>query len=336
MGLTNRSVGKGAVKNGISLEERVKRKVIALAGNPNVGKSTVFNALTGLRQHTGNWAGKTVSSAIGENKRGKGKYLIADIPGTYSLVAHSPEEEVARNFICFGKPDVTVVVCDATCLERNLNLVLQICEVNERVLLCINLLDEAERNGISIDMPLLSSRLGIDVVGIVARRKKSLDALLDKLDEALKTKEVRTVRKIEYPESIERAASIVEKVIKKRLCGMIDARWAALRLLEGERSICREIEKLCANENGKYKIDEDDELADALSLADKCLREAGLWGEMLSEAMASAFVRESEKVCDGVVKRSFSEYGGRDKRIDRLLTGRFSAYPRNSVIGVCV
>ena len=125
---------------------------IALAGNPNVGKSTVFNALTGMNQHTGNWPGKTVSSAQGHCTHNGREYLLVDIPGTYSLMAHSAEEEVARDFICFGEPDGVVVVCDATCLERNLNLVLQIMEAGRPVLLCVNLLDEARKKKIRLDL----------------------------------------------------------------------------------------------------------------------------------------------------------------------------------------
>ena len=149
MGLTKNSVGRGALDDGLEIKKRsADDKIIALAGNPNVGKSTVFNGLTGMKQHTGNWAGKTVACAVGRCE----DYVFVDIPGTYSLMAHSPEEEVARNFVCFGSPDATVVVCDATCLERNLNLVLQIIEVCPNTVVCINLLDEARRKKIKIDI----------------------------------------------------------------------------------------------------------------------------------------------------------------------------------------
>ena len=135
MGLTKSSVGIGAVDSGLEIKKQAPDdRVIALAGNPNVGKSTVFNALTGLNQHTGNWPGKTVSNAQGYCKSDKHSYVLVDIPGTYSLMAHSAEEEVARNFICFGDADAVVVVCDATCLERNLNLVLQTIEIHKKIL----------------------------------------------------------------------------------------------------------------------------------------------------------------------------------------------------------
>lgn len=157
-------------------------KIIALAGNPNVGKSTIFNQLTGMRQHTGNWPGKTVAVAQGRFRTGTHSCVLVDLPGTYSLLAHSAEEEIARNFICFGGADAVIVVCDATCLERNLNLVLQTLEITDRVILCINLMDEARRKKITIDVPGLQSRLGIPVVAVSAREKGGLDALAGALD----------------------------------------------------------------------------------------------------------------------------------------------------------
>ena len=153
MGLTKSSVGMGAVDSGLIIKKQnPSDKIIALAGNPNVGKSTVFNALTGLNQHTGNWPGKTVANAQGYCKTERHSYVLVDIPGTYSLMAHSAEEEVARNFICFGSPDAVAVVCDATCLERNMNLVLQTLEISSNVIVCVNLMDEAKRKKINIDL----------------------------------------------------------------------------------------------------------------------------------------------------------------------------------------
>lgn len=162
MGLTKSSVGVGAVDSGLEIKKLFETdKIIALAGNPNVGKSTVFNALTGLNQHTGNWPGKTVSNAQGYCRTKKRGYVLVDIPGTYSLMAHSAEEEVARNFICFGGPDAVVVVCDATSLERNLNLVLQTVEISKNVIVCVNLMDEAKKRGIEINLQRLSLLLGV-------------------------------------------------------------------------------------------------------------------------------------------------------------------------------
>jgi ferrous iron transport protein B len=156
---------------------------VALAGNPNTGKSTVFNALTGLRQHTGNWPGKTVSRAEGGFVYAESRYKMVDLPGTYSLLSSSRDEEIARDFILFGRPDVTVVVLDATRLERNLNLALQVLEVTDRVVVCLNLMDEAKRRGLIVDDRRLARDLGVPVVPTSARFGQGLDALLQAIHE---------------------------------------------------------------------------------------------------------------------------------------------------------
>lgn len=180
MGLTHRSVGTHAAAFGGT--RRAGERIVALAGNPNVGKSTVFNALTGMRQHTGNWAGKTVGCACGRCRSAREQYLLVDLPGTYSLQPHSAEEAVACDFVRGGEADAVVVVCDATCLERTLVLALQMHSVTPNTIVCVNLLDEARRKRIRIDLPALQTQLGMPVVGVTARKKKTLRALLDALD----------------------------------------------------------------------------------------------------------------------------------------------------------
>ena len=164
MGLTSDSSGIHLLNDEFELLKNKSDFTIALAGNPNVGKSTIFNSLTGMHQHTGNWPGKTVSNACGNYTYKNKEFLLVDIPGTYSLMSHSEEEEIARNYICFGNPDVTIVVLDATCLERNLNLVFQVLELTPNVIVCVNLLDEAKKKKIKIDLNLLSDELGVPVV----------------------------------------------------------------------------------------------------------------------------------------------------------------------------
>lgn len=323
MGLTKSSVGMGAVDSGLIIKKQnPSDKIIALAGNPNVGKSTVFNALTGLNQHTGNWPGKTVANAQGYCKTERHSYVLVDIPGTYSLMAHSAEEEVARNFICFGSPDAVAVVCDATCLERNMNLVLQTLEISSNVIVCVNLMDEAKRKKINIDLKMLRERLGVPVIGVTARKKKSLKRLLDALDLACDRKAENAPYKVKYSAEIERAIALVEPEASRLSCGKINSRWLALKLLDGDNSLINEICG-CLGDN----FLKNPALFAALNQARETLQKTGITPEKLKDSTVSAIVAAAEDICRGAVTYEKKKYAERDRRIDRLLTGRTTAYP---------
>lgn len=212
--------------------------VVALAGNPNTGKSTVFNALTGLRQHTGNWPGKTVGRAEGGYSFEEKKYKLIDLPGTYSLLSTSQDEEIARDFILFGKPDVTVIVADASRLERNLNLVIQILEITNNAVLCLNLMDEAKRHNIIIDDRTLAKDLGIPVVPTSARYSEGLPELIQTIHEIAIGELICKPHKIKnVPKQINNAVEKISKELLDQYPGLPNSRWIAFRLLEGDKSI---------------------------------------------------------------------------------------------------
>ena len=174
MGLTKSSTGTQLLENDFKKFKNKNGYTIALAGNPNVGKSTIFNSLTGMHQHTGNWPGKTVANATGECLYKNNNFLFVDIPGTYSIMSNSEEEEIARDYICFGNPDATVIVVDGTCLERNLNIVFQTMEITNNIIVCVNLLDEAKKKKINIDLDKLSEELGVTVIRYNCKKKENL------------------------------------------------------------------------------------------------------------------------------------------------------------------
>jgi ferrous iron transport protein B len=210
---------------------------VALAGNPNTGKSTVFNALTGLRQHTGNWPGKTVSRAEGRFVHEGSCYRLVDLPGTYSLLSASTEEEIARNFILFGRPDCTVVVVDATALERNLNFVFQVLEITDKVVVCVNLMDEARRKGIEVDVARLSRELGVPAVATSARQGEGLHELVSTIADVISGR-IATAPKLPEPPPI--AKDVVDTLVARLLALMPtlrNPRWIAYRLIEGDYRI---------------------------------------------------------------------------------------------------
>ena len=240
------------IKLGLNLDD--VDYVITMAGNPNTGKSTVFNNLTGLRQHTGNWPGKTVSRAEGGFIYNDKRYKVVDLPGTYSLLSTSTDEEVARDFILFGQPDVTVIVVDATRLERNLNLVLQILELTDRAVLCVNLMDEAKRNNLEIDIRALSKELGIPVIPASARRRQGMDELLKAIDEVATGKYVCKPHKIKSKsKKLSHAIETLSAKLLESFPGLPNVNWVAMRLLEGDNSI---IEAVRTGEIGNLNKEE--------------------------------------------------------------------------------
>ncbi len=211
---------------------------VALAGNPNTGKSTIFNQLTGLNQHVGNWAGKTVSRAEGAFNFNDKKFKLVDLPGTYSLLSTSVDEEIARDFILFGKPDVTVVVADATRLERSLHLVLQVLEITNRAVVALNLMDEAKRNDLTIDVRELTRELGIPVVSMSARRGEGVTELLTAIEKVSLNAFPAQARQLRYADKkLESAIETLTSNLRETFDDLPNVRWVALRLLEGDESI---------------------------------------------------------------------------------------------------
>lgn len=295
-------------------------KVVALAGNPNVGKSTVFNALTGLKQHTGNWPGKTVECAKGNVEDKGNKFQLVDLPGSYSLLAHSEEEEIARDFICFEKPDAVIVVCDGTTLERNMNLVLQIMETTKNVILCVNLLDEAKRKNIEINLNKLSDILKIPVIGTAARSGKGLEKIFPSLYELFSNKK-DDIYIVRYPEELEREISILQEDLEKFLPDTLNARWATVRVLEDDKSFFESLSKyenidLSANKNLNEKIK-----ASRLRLQDKTYNL-----EKIKDSIVEAFVNNAEEICKDTVIYKNKNYNQRDRKLDKLFTSKTTGF----------
>ena len=291
--------------------------IIALAGNPNVGKSTVFNALTGLRQHTGNWPGKTVAAARGDLTYGGEHFTLVDLPGTYSLFPNSAEEEIARDYLCSGEAEAVLILADATCLERSLNLVLQTLEAADvPAVVCVNLLDEAAKKGIVLDLPALSHALGVPVVGTAASRGEGLDELRAALAAAVREKPRRRETAVEYPRAVERAVRVLEPALAP--FAREQSRFYALRLLEDDALFFArfgaDLPALAAERIGEVCVRARAELGE---LTGDALRDA-LVGAL--SAHATALVRLCERRDETAAQR-------RDRRLDRLLTSRATGIP---------
>lgn len=293
-------------------------RIIALAGNPNVGKSTVFNALTGLHQHTGNWPGKTVSNASGYFTFNNLTYKIYDLPGIYSILAHSEEEFVARDFICFGDSDVVVIVCDAGCLMRNLNLVLQVCEITDKVVVCVNLLDEAKKKKIDVDLNKLSDLLGVRVVGTSARSNVGLDELLSNID--LTFGESRKSKKVRYNQYVEDAIKVISDAIILD-DSSINKRWVALNLLRDDGLLRDKIEQ-------ELMIDLSDEKIDnSIKQARTLLLDGDITISEIDDVLTESINNEASLISSKVVSYLNEDYAKKDRRLDKILTKKSTGIP---------
>ena len=327
MGLSSESTGAEVLSCNSSGILQIKKeteddKVIALAGNPNVGKSTVFNSLTGMNQHTGNWPGKTVANAQGKYRYKDTNFILVDIPGTYSLMANSEEEEIARDFICFGDPDAVVVVADATCLERNLNLVLQAMEISRRVVLCVNLLDEAEKKKIRIDIGTLSQKLRIPVVGTSARNGKGLESLMDAVKAVTRDGLQTEPLKITYGKEIEQVISILQPAVEQALDGKLNGRWVSLKLLDGDKSLLESMQ----NYLGKDLLS-DEAVAARLLEATKFLEQSEIPGNSFRDRVVTRIIDLCENISRETVVYEKEEYFERDRKIDKILTSKATGIP---------
>ena len=322
MGLTSSSTGSRLLKDD-SISKYKYDFRIALGGNPNVGKSTIFNSLTGMNQHTGNWAGKTVETSSGSCSYLNKNFLFIDLPGTYSIISNSQEEEIARDYICFENPDVTVIVVDATCLERNLNLVYQTMEITDNIIVCVNLLDEAKSKGINIDLDKLSSLLGCPVVGTIAKKKKTLNNLISTIYNVCEKKISILPSKPKYNKLIEDNIKILENELKKEYkLNKNLYRWISLKLIDGEKTILNSIGNhlnidITTNENINIKLNN--------VLGN--LEQENINKSNFKNVIISSIVTKAEKISKEVCRFTRSSESKRDIKIDKILTSKKFGIP---------
>lgn len=324
MGLTSTSTGTKLLSDEIESLRQKCDYTIAIAGNPNVGKSTVFNSLTGMHQHTGNWPGKTVSNASGLCHYQQKDFLLVDIPGTYSIMSHSEEEEIARNYICFGNPDVTVVVVDSTCLERNLNLVFQVMEITPNVIVCVNLLDEAKKKGIHIHLEELEHLLGVPVIGTTARKPKTLKKLMECIYHVCTKKIIPHPKKVTYLPIIEDCISLLLPEINTITLPKNPylSRWICLKLLDPEEKILTSIEHyfsidLKNQESIQWKLVQIRSLLDHNDIPEESIR----------DHLVSSIIFRAETMVADVCEYESREYCLRDRKIDQVLTSKKFGIP---------
>ncbi len=327
MGLTVQSTGAAAQTAANEVQDMrfncEGEVIVALAGNPNTGKSTVFNSLTGLNQHTGNWTGKTVATAQGNYKFGGRRFLLVDLPGTYSLLSNSFEEEAARNFICFSNPHVTVVVADATCLERNLNLVLQILEMTDKVVVCVNLMDEARRKSIRLDLKKLSHLLGVPVIGTNARKGTGLDELKDAVNKVSLNATPLNPLKIRYDDDIEETLRAIEEKIEPLVSQKLDARWVSLKLLDDDKTILDSINKYLGT---VLPPSQSAPIKRTNALVEGTVLDAPERSK-LRDRVVFSIVELAQDICRQVVQIENEKYNQTDRKIDNVLASRKLGIP---------
>ena len=313
---------------------------VALAGNPNVGKSTIFNSLTGMHQHTGNWTGKTVANATGKSIIKDKEFTFVDIPGTYSIMSNSEEEEIARDYICFGNPDVTVIVVDSTCLERNLNLVFQIMEITDNIIVCVNLLDEAKKKKIKINLKKLEQLLGVPVVGTTARDKRTLEKLKDTIYKVCTGEILPCPNEVEYSSKIEENINLLEEklseiyeqdtrteyrsvstVIENKKISRKLYKWISVKLIDGEEKILNSIKN-------HLNIDfENENIQSCLSDVKQQLAEDDITTNNFKDKVVADIMKKAEDISKEVCTFENKDYSARDRKIDKILTSKKFGIP---------